>query len=346
VTPQFAPQAAAPPALRPAGRPTARLAAWLRSPVGLVTATAVVLAIVNIAITPGLVTGAHFPATVNLLVPAVLAAMASVPSILSGGGGLDLSVGPLLGFVDVLAVGVLLPAGLGLASIPVCLAIGAATGVVNGVLVAYFRLQPIVVTLGTYLVFAGWSLVVMPQPQGNEPGWAAFLGGAWAGGYVPRSVLPLIAAVALWMALRRLGFVRLVTAIGSDDRAAYTAGVNVAAVRLGAYALGGLIAALAGLTLVALIGSGDPTVGPQYTLEAVAAVALGGNSLAGGQGGMTGPAFGAATLFLIQSLLSSLKVSSMWIQVVYGAVLLVALCLNSSFSARLRAGANGVVSAA
>jgi ribose transport system permease protein len=301
-----------------------------------VTATAVVLAIVNIAITPALVSGAHFPATVNLLVPAVLAAMASMPSILSGGGGLDLSVGPLLGFIDVVAVGVLLPAGLGPASIPVCLAIGAATGAVNGVLV----------TLGTYLVFAGWSLVVMPQPQGSEPGWAAFLSGAWAGGYVPRSLLPLVAAVALWVALRRLGFVRLVTAIGSDDRAAYTAGVNVAAVRLGAYALGGLIAALAGLTLVALIGSGDPTVGPQYTLEAVAAVALGGNSLAGGQGGMTGPALGATTLFLIQSLLSSLKVSSMWIQVVYGAVLLAALCLNSSFSARLRAGANGVVSAA
>jgi ribose transport system permease protein len=327
-----------------------RLTAWLRSPVGLVAATAVVLAVVNIAITPGLVAGAHFPDTVDLLVPAVLAAMASVPSILSGGGGLDLSVGPLLGFVDVVAVGVLLPAGLGgLVSIPVCLAIGAAAGVVNGVLVAYIRLQPIVVTLGTYLLFTGWALVVMPQPQGSEPGWAASLGGAWLGGYLPHSLLLLIAAVALWAALRRLGWVRLVTAVGSDDRAAYTAGVNVAVVRLSAYALGGLIAALAGLALVALIGSGDPTVGPQYTLEAVAAVALGGNSLAGGQGGMTGPALGAATLFLIQSLLSSLKVSSMWIQVVYGAVLLVALCLNSSFGARLRTAAgtaNQAVSAA
>jgi ribose transport system permease protein len=323
---------------------------WLRSPVGLVAATTVVLLVVNIAVTPGLVASAHFPSTVNLLVPAVIAAMASVPSVLSGGGGLDLSVGPLLGFVDVVAVGVLLPAGLsGVVSIPVCLAIGAAAGLANGVLVAYFRLQPIVVTLGTYLLFTGWALVVMPQPQGNEPGWAAFLGGAWAGGYLPRSLLPLIAVVVLWLVLRRLGFVRLVTAVGSDDRAAYTAGVNVTAVRILAYTLGGLVAAVAGLTLVALIASGDPTVGPQYTLEAVAAVALGGNSLAGGQGGMTGPALGAATLFLIQSLLSSLEVSSMWIQVVYGAVLLVSLCLNSSFGARLRTAAdtaNGTVSAA
>jgi ribose transport system permease protein len=325
---------------------TGRLLAALRSPVGLIAVAAIVLAIANIAITPALVAGSHFPATIDLLVPVVLAAMASAPSILSGGGGLDLSVGPLLGFVNVVAVGVLLPAGLGAwASIPVCLAIGAAAGAANGVLVAYFRLQPIVVTLGTYLLFTGWALVVMPQPQGNEPGWAGFLGGAWAGGYLPRSLLLLAAAVAVWLVLRRLGIARLITGVGSDDRAAYTAGVNVAVVRVAAYALGGLLAALAGLALTALIGSGDPTVGPQYELEAVAAVALGGNSLAGGQGGMTGPALGAITLFLIQSLLSSLKVSSMWIQVVYGVVLLVALCLNSSFGARLRT-APGAVSAA
>lgn len=326
---------------------TARLALVLRSPVGLAAAAAIVLVIVNIAITPELVAGAHFPATINLLIPTVLAAMASVPSILSGGGGLDLSVGPLLGFVNVIAVGVLLPAGLGggWVSIPVCLAIGAAAGLVNGVAVAYLRLQPIVVTLGTYLLLSGWALVVMPQPQGSEPGWAAFLGGAWLGGYLPHSLLLLVIAVALWLTLRRLGLVRLLTGVGSDDRAMYTAGVNVTAVRLGAYALGGILAALAGMALTALISSGDPTVGPQYTLEAVAAVALGGNSLAGGQGGMTGPALGAVTLFLIQSLLSSMKVSSMWIQVVYGAVLLVALCLNSSLRARLRAPAGAVTGA-
>lgn len=325
---------------------TRRLRTAPRSPVGLIAMAAIVLAVASIAVTPALVSGSHFPATIALLVPVVLAAMASAPSIQSGGGGLDLSVGPLLGFVNVVAVGVLLPAGLGAgASIAVCLAIGAAAGAVNGVLIACLRLQPIVVTLGTYLLFTGWALVVMPQPQGNEPGWAAFLAGAWAGGYLPRSLLLLVAAIAVWLVLRRLGIARLITGVGSDDRAAYTAGVDVTAVRIGAYALGGLIAALAGLALTALIGSGDPTVGPQYTLEAVAAVALGGNSLAGGQGGMTGPVLGAVTLFLIQSLLSSLKVSSLWIQVVYGLVLLVALCLNSSLRDRLRT-ATGTVSAA
>jgi ribose transport system permease protein len=296
-------------------------------------------------VTPTMFSGGHLAGSVNLLVPTALAAIAGVPSILSGGGGLDLSVGPLLGFVNVFAVAVLMPHGLGSGwiSIPLCLLLGALGGAVNGALVAYGRLQPIVVTLGTYLFLAGIALVVLPQPQGGAPGWAGFLSGAWLGGYLPHSLVLLLAAALLWLALRRLGFVRLITAVGSDTRAAYTAGVDVAAVRLGAYTIGGVFAALAGLGLTGLIGSGDPTVGPQYTLTAMAAVALGGNALAGGRGGILGPVLGAATLFLIQSLLSALSVSSLWIQVVYGAVLLAAICLNSvvGTATRARPGAAG-----
>jgi len=264
--------------------------------------------------------------------------MASVPSVLSGGGGLDLSVGPLLGFVNVAVVGLLVPHGLGSAwlGIPLCLLLGALVGALNGALVAYGRLQPIVVTLGSYLVLAGLSLVVLPQPRGGAPSWAAFLGGGWIGGHVAHALLLPAAAFALWAVLRKAGFVRLVSAVGSDERAAYTSGVNVALVRLGAYALGGVFAGLAGMSLTALINSGDPTIGKQYTLMAIAAVALGGNALAGGRGGVLGPLLGAATLFLIQLLLSALQVSSLWIQVVYGAVLLLAICLNSGALSGIR----------
>jgi len=90
------------------------------------------------------------------------------------------------------------------------------------------------------------------------------------------------------------------------------------------------------MSLTALINSGDPTIGKQYTLMAIAAVALGGNALAGGRGGVLGPLLGAATLFLIQLLLSALQVSSLWIQVVYGAVLLLAICLNSGALSGIR----------
>jgi ribose transport system permease protein len=318
----------------------------LRSPLAKVWIMTLALVVANVVVSPNLLAGSRLPGMVTLLVPLVLAALASVPSVLSGGGGLDLSVGPLLGFVNVVVVGELVPRGIGSAwiAIPLCVALGAGVGALNGALVAYGRLQPIVVTLGTFLVLAGLALVVMPEPVGGAPGWAGFLAESSLGGYLPHSLLLLLVAFGLWAALREAGFIRLVRAVGSDQRAAYTSGVNVAAIRLGAYTLGGVFAALAGLALTALINSGDPTVGRQYTLMAIAAVALGGNALHGGRGGILGPLLGATTLFLIQLLLSAVNVSSLWIQVVYGTVLLVAICLNSGMpgGARLRiAGPQG-----
>jgi ribose transport system permease protein len=319
------------------------LRADLRSPTARVLLMVVVLTVANIVVAPDLLAGSHLTGMVNLLIPIMLAAIASVPSVLSGGGGLDLSVGPLLGFVNVVAVGVLMPRGLGSlwVGVPLCILLGAVIGALNGALVAYGRLQPIVVTLGSYLVLAGLTLVVLPQPVGGAPGWAGFLADGSLGGYFAHSLILLAVGLAIWLGLRKAGFIRLVTAVGSDQRAAYTSGVNVAAVRLGAYTLGGVFAALAGMGLTALIDSGDPTIGRQYTLMAIAAVALGGNSLAGGRGGVLGPLLGAATLFLIQLLLSSVHVSSLWIQVVYGTVLLVAICLNSTATTGGRARAAG-----
>ncbi|MCU1477069.1 MAG: hypothetical protein JWQ64_1762 [Subtercola sp.] len=309
----------------------------VRSPLSVVVLLLAVLLIANLILTPSMLAGNRLSSIATLLVPSVLAAMASVPSILSGGGGLDLSVGPLLGFVNVVIVGVLLPVGLGagIVAIPLCLAIGAAFGAINGVLVAYVRLQPVVVTLGSYLVLSGLALIVMPQPVGGAPVWTASLAGSALGGFVPLVLILVAAGIAIWLIAAKVGLVGLIAAVGSDDRAAYTAGVDVRLVRFAAYTLGGLFAGLAGIALTVLINSGDPTAGRQYTLMAIVAVALGGNALAGGRGGMLGPILGAICLYLIQSMLSALNVPSLWIQVVYGAVLVVAVCMNSSIALRL-----------
>lgn len=302
--------------------------------VGVLAAT---LLVVNIALSPVMLSSGQLPNTVTLVVPAILVAMASVPSVMTGRGGIDLSVGPLLGLVNVVLTGVLVERGLGAApiSIVICLALGATVGVVNGAAVAYGRLQPVVVTLGTYLVLSGVALVIMPEPVSDSPSWADWLAGAWFGGYFPRSLLLVLVAVLVWVALRRLGAVGLFLAIGSEDRAVYTSGVRIRRVLMLAYATGGLFAALGGLALTVLIQSGDPLVGRQYTLPAIAAVALGGNPLFGGRGTLLGPVLGAVTLFLIQTLLSTLNVSSLWIQVVYGLVLLAAVAANGVLTLRL-----------
>ncbi len=118
-------------------------------------------------------------------------------------------------------------------------------------------------------------------------------------------------------------------AVGSDDRAAYTAGVPVTLVRFLAYVLTGVLAGAAGLMLTALIGSADPNIGPSYTLIAIAAVALGGVSLAGGRGGLAGAAIGAVDIFLLQSLLTAFNVSTYVLQVAYGAILVSAVVLTA-----------------
>jgi ribose transport system permease protein len=308
-----------------------------RSPLAVVVVLFVVLLAINLALTPEMLSPSRLPGISNLLVPSVLAAMASVPSILSGRGGLDLSVGPLIGFTNVLLVGVLLPAGLGagVVSLPLCILVGTLFGALSGFVVAYVRLQPIVVTLGGYLLLAGLALVVMPRPTSGAPVWTADLSGGLLGGLLPLSTTLAVIGVLVWIGAKQLGLVGLISAVGSDDRAAFTAGVDVGLVRVGAYALGGFFASLGGIALTVLINSGEPTAGIQYTLMAIVAVALGGNALNGGRGGMRGPILAAACLYLIQSLLSSFKVSSLWIQVVYGAILLVAIVINASISERI-----------
>jgi ribose transport system permease protein len=131
------------------------------------------------------------------------------------------------------------------------------------------------------------------------------------------------------LALQRTAFRRNLVAVGGDERVAYTAGINVARVRASAYVLSGGLAAVAGITLTAMLGSAHPTVGPPYTLTSIAGTALGGISLAGGRGGLLGAAAGGAILFLVENLLTLARVSVFHLQIAYGAILIVALAINS-----------------
>jgi ribose transport system permease protein len=288
----------------------------------------VILLIVNLATGPAFASPSNLPNTLANAAPFVLAAMAATPAILSGGGGVDVSIGPLMGLVNALLIATLLPAGLAgpATALPILLGIGLGVGLANGLLVTVVRLQPIVATLVSYLVLSGLTLTVLPQPSGNAPSWINQLGNSV--GPIPGAVIIVGATIIAWALLWRTGYRVALLAVGGDDRTAFTAGINVLAVRTSAYAIGGLLAAVAGISLTALIGSGDPTLGTQYTLTAIAGAAFGGNSLAGGRGGMTGSIFAAVDIFLVQNLLSTLNVSSYWLQIVYGAVVIIALMAN------------------
>ncbi|MER8685434.1 ABC transporter permease [Mesorhizobium sp. M0563] len=301
-----------------------RMAARWRG-AGFATVLLVILIAVNLLLNPARFHPAAWGALIGLAAPLIGAALASAPVILAGRGGIDISVGPLMGLVNAMVIQVLF-LRLGMSSplviVPAALLIGAVVGAANGFLATIVRIQPIVATLGTYLILTGMTLTILPAPIGPAPGWLKAMAGPW-------SALPLSLIFLFWWLVRQTPYYDQLMAVGSDDRAAYTAGVPVSKVRFIAYVMTGILAACAGLMLTALIGSADPNIGPTYTLIAIAAVALGGVSLAGGRGGLAGAAIGAIDIFLLQSVLTAFNVSTYVLQIAYGAILVVAVIMTA-----------------
>ncbi|MER8384451.1 ABC transporter permease [Mesorhizobium sp. M0166] len=301
-----------------------RMAARWRG-AGFAAVLLVILIAVNLLLNPARFHPAAWGALIGLAAPLIGAALASAPVILAGRGGIDISVGPLMGFVNAIVIQLLF-LRLGISSplviVPAALLIGAIVGAANGFLATILRIQPIVATLGTYLILTGMTLTILPAPIGPAPGWLKAMAGPW-------SALPLSLIFLSWWLVRQTPYYDQLMAVGSDDRAAYTAGVPVTKVRFIAYVMTGILAACAGLMLTALIGSADPNIGPTYTLIAIAAVALGGVSLAGGRGGLAGAAIGAIDIFLLQSVLTAFNVSTYVLQIAYGAILVVAVIMTA-----------------
>ncbi len=262
----------------------------------------------------------------ELATPA-LAAMASTPAILGGSGGIDISIAPLFVFVSVVVEVMLLGNGIGGAAvvIPVAVLVGAAIGAVNGALVNYGRYQAVVATLCMNFILSGVALSYAPAPAGGTTGWLTSLGTTVAG--VPGGLILLAVPLLAWFGLGRTPFVRTLCAVGGSETTAYTAGVNVPAVRTLGYALGGAIAGLAGLAITAQLHQAEADTGfiTPFVLMAIAAVALGGTPLTGGRGSLVGSLIGAAVIFLVENLLGALHISSFWSQAVYGATLIAAV---------------------
>ena len=310
---------------------TSALGRWIRSNLAsrretaFASALLVLLLAVNILLNPDRFGTSAWGTLIGLAAPLILAAIAATPPILGGRGGIDVSIGPLMGFVNALVVKALI-IDRGISSpfivVPAALALGFAAGAFNGVLAVVVRIQPIVATLGAYLFFSGLTLAIVPAPMGTVPHWIQSLSGSL-------SIVPLLAVAAAWLGLKQLPYYEQLMAVGSDDRASYTAGVPVGLVRFVAYVIGGLFAAMAGLVLTALIGSADPNVGPSFTLLAISSVALGGVILGGGRGGLLAAVVGAIDIFLLQSALTYFNVSTFELQIAYGLILVASVSLNA-----------------
>jgi ribose transport system permease protein len=258
--------------------------------------------------------------------------MASTPQIVSGGGGLDISVGPQMIFWNVIIVVVLLPNGIdtGWTAVPLILIGGAALGAINGILVAYLRFQPVVATLCMFFVLGGLNIKIAAETHRASNNWTTDL--AHSVGPVPGALLLLAIPVVIWIALSKTRYHRALYSVGGNELTAFSSGVDVARVRVVAYALGGLIAAVGGIAITAVLQSSQGNVSAQYTLIALAAVALGGTSFGGGRGGLACSFLGAAAIYLIQTLLASLDVAPTWLSLVYGVMLVIGVVVGASLT--------------
>ena len=237
---------------------------------------AVALLIANIVAIPAFASWSQVPGELGSLAPFALAAMASTPAILVGGGGIDLSIAPLMGLCNVVLVVGLLPHGLGnpVVAIPLLLLLGGAIGAVNGFLIAVLRYPPVIATLAVYFVLGGIVLRLAPNPVNSFPHWTKTLATSlW---HIPGAVFTVGAVLLFWFFFRRTAYYGALFAVGGDDVAAFSAGVDATVVRIAAYSLGGMIAAIGGIALTGTIQSADVTVWPSFVLIALAAVALGG----------------------------------------------------------------------
>lgn len=220
-------------------------------------------------------------------------------------GGIDISIGATMAFSNCLASSLLSGDALDVAiGVVLVIAAGALCGVINGVVIVYGRMQPIVATLGTGAIYTGVALLVRPEPGGEIPSALSDLATGPIGGVIPASLLLLAGCVLLiWEPVRRTLTGRSLYAAGSAEYAAYMSGLPVARAKLVGYALSGVFGALGGLFLSFQTLSGDATIGMPYTLNSVAAVVLGGTALTGGAGSVAGSIAGAFILRTIGSLM-------------------------------------------
>ncbi len=254
--------------------------------------------------------------------------------------GIDLSIGMIFILCNCVAsyivVGTIFEATLGIVGV---LLTGLLCGALNGLIVIYGRLQPIVTTIATGAAFFGVALLLRPFPGGevNED-IADFLTGQLPGG-IPTSAVALLAVVlVIWIPFRKSVLGRTVYAVGSSEPAAYMSGLQIQRAKFSAYALAGLLAAIGGLfiTFVTYTGEASSANANTYTLNSIAAVVLGGVSLFGGRGSAIGAIFGALIYRTIGDLLFVFDLDALWQPLFLGVVLLVSVCLGSFRLFRIR----------
>ncbi|MBD1566500.1 ABC transporter permease [Vibrio sp. SA48] len=275
----------------------------------------------------------HFMSEANMM---NIARQASINIVLAAGmtfiiltGGIDLSVGSILGVTAVIALIASINPALAEFAVPIALLAGLGMGVFNGLLVAYAGLPPFIVTLGTYTALRGMAYLVADGTTViNSDISFEWIGNSYLGP-VPWLVIIAFSVIALcWFILRRTTLGTHIYAVGGNLQAARLTGVKVSMVLVFAYATSGLLSGLGGVMSASRLYSANGNLGVGYELDAIAAVILGGTSFVGGIGTITGTLIGALIISTLNNGMTLMGVSYFWQLVIKGAVIIIAVLID------------------
>lgn len=302
---------------------------WARSvdwSFGVPLAILLALAVAYLLMQPTAFSMSTLASNLNDAMPLILVGAGQTMVIICG--SIDISVGGVIALVNVLAATHLSGGAPSLIAWSlVLLALGAAIGAFNGVLIGVGRLSPVIVTIATWSICSGIALFVLNSPGGNvAPAYQSF----WSGsvGWWPNALTLLLVLLLLWALFQRTRAGVSLYATGSDAEAARLTGVPVWRIQALAFTLSGALSALAALFLVASQASGDATIGAPFILNSIAAVVIGGTPITGGRGGIARSAVGACIFIVVQDVIFAANVSSFLTPLVTGLILLAVVTIS------------------
>lgn len=287
-------------------------------------------------------------AIVSMLNPAFLSVknilnilrQTSVNAIIAAGmtfviltGGIDLSVGSILGLSGAVCASLLVSGkGIVVGTIAAIL-VGGVIGFVNGVVISKGKLQPFIATLASMTVLKGLTLVFTdgkPITLGSNELAMNFgkIGGGTIFNIPTPAIIMIVVFIVSYYILENTKMGRYTYALGSNEEATKLSGINTDRVKIWVYTISGILSAVAGIIITSRLYSAQPTAGSGYELDAIAAVVLGGTKLAGGKGKVTGTIIGALIIGVLSNALNILDVSSYYQMMVKGIVILIAVLLD------------------
>lgn len=248
-------------------------------------------------------------------------------------GGIDLSVGSVLAICGAIAATLITTGMDTVLVVLITLMLGLSIGLVNGLLISKGRLQPFIATLGTMTLLRGITLVYTQGKPISATGAASShsfsnIGTGYLFGIPIPVFIMLVVFIIAYYILKHLRIGRYIYALGSNEEATMYSGIKTDNVKFFVYGAAGLLAALGGIIITSRLGSAQPTAGMGYELDAIAAVVLGGTSMAGGVGTIYGTAIGALIIGLLNNALNLLQVPSYFQDVAKGVVILIAVLMD------------------